>query len=164
MIQSVRAFLPAPGEPSELREAFLGDPGRWLPVVRQSRPGHWVVLVSGWQFARPVEIRIGEPWSLGKSSWRTMSWEPAGRAIGEGPSARLLPSLDGEIGLHEMRGVATVIFEGRYRPPGGAVGAAADTLALHRVAQTTVERLLADVTARLCAEGMLGTPRTDVSV
>jgi hypothetical protein len=155
MIQSVRAFLPVPGEPSELREAFVGDPGRWLPSVRQVGPDRWVVLVTGWQIVRPVEVHLGTPWRTGKSCWRSLSWDPTAGSVGEGPAAKLLPALDGEIGLHELGGCATLLFEGRYRPPGGPVGAAADAVALHRVAQTTIERLLADITARLCAEGLL---------
>jgi hypothetical protein len=161
MIQSVRAFLPAPGDPAELREAFVGDPGRWLPVARHAGPDRWVVLVSGWQIVRPVEVQVGEPWTVGKSCWRSLRWDPTGDAVGDGPAARLLPVLDGEIGLHELGGAATLVFEGRYRPPGGPVGAAADSIALHRVAQTTIEHLLADVTARLCAEGILVAHGTD---
>jgi hypothetical protein len=69
---------------------------------------------------------------------------------------RLLPSLDGELGLHaQSGGRTTLLLDARYRPPGGALGGAFDAVAMHRLARTTVERFLEEVTARLAGEALL---------
>jgi hypothetical protein len=46
---------------------------------------------------------------------------------------------------------ATLIIDARYQPPGGLIGAAADAVALHRIARLTGERLLQDIGRGLMA-------------
>lgn len=105
---------------------------------------------------RTVSVRLGQPWRAGATRWRTLSWDPTAE-VGEGaPLERLLPSLDGELGLHlESGGRVTLVLDARYRPPGGRLGVAMDAMALRRVALTTVERFLEDIAARLAAEALL---------
>jgi hypothetical protein len=43
------------------------------------------------------------------------------------------------------------VLTGTYRPPGGAIGVAADRLLLERVADATSRRWLRDVATRLAA-------------
>lgn len=151
MTRTVRAFLPVPGDATALRRAFVGDPGRWLPEARHTGPDRWAMTVRAGQLARTVEARVGEPWRAGGTQWRSLGWEPAA----DDGTDRLLPSLDGELGLHVLEGVATAVLDARYHPPGGPVGAALDGVALHRVARSTAQRLLADVAAGLTAESLL---------
>lgn len=152
MTTSVRAFLPVAGDPTALRRAFVGDPTRWLPDARRSGPQRWTMPVRAGQLARLVDCRLGDPWRAGGSQWRALSWEPS---VHDDAMERFLPSLEGELGLHVLEGVVTLMLDGRYRAPGGAVGSALDSLGLQRVARATVERLLADIAARLTAESLL---------
>lgn len=151
-MRSVRAFLPTAGTPAELSNVFTGSPGRWLPDAEPLGSGRWTMCLHGGGLARSVRARVGSPWSSGRTLWRSLTWDPA-----EGASdslARLLPACDGELGLHRLDDLVTLIFDGRYRPPGGQLGAAMDALALSRVAQGTIDRLVADVAARLSTEAV----------
>ena len=152
MSRAVRAFLPVAGDPTALRRAFVGDPARWLPDARRLGPGHWTMTVRAGQFSRLVDAHLGEPWRAGGSQWRSLSWEPS---IHEDTLERFLPSLEGELGLHVLDGLVTIMLDARYEAPGGPVGSALDSLGLQRVARVTVERLLADIAARLTAESLL---------
>lgn len=116
----------------------------------------WLTTVHAGSLSRTVTANVGEPWRAGRTHWRSLVWDPVDP---EGEPARLdrfLPSLDGEIGLHLRHGgQATLVLDARYQPPGGALGAAADAIALSRVARTTIERFLEDVAAQLAAEAVL---------
>jgi hypothetical protein len=153
--RSIRTFLPVPGDPAAVAAAFSGDPLRWLPQVRREGPGRYAMVLHAGAWTRSVSARLGQPWRAGSTQWRSVSWDPIGDLEGT-PTERFLPSFDGELGLHLQRaGQVTLILDGRYRPPGGALGAAADTALLHRVARGTTERFLEDVAARLAAEALL---------
>jgi hypothetical protein len=152
MTRSVRAFLPVAGDPTALRRAFVGDPSRWLPDARRVGPNHWTMTVRAGQLSRVVEASLGDPWRAGGSQWRSLTWEPGTQ---DDALERFLPSLEGELGLHVLEGVVTLMLDAEYRAPGGAVGSALDSLGLQRLARMTVERLLADVAARLTAESLL---------
>ena len=156
MPRSVRTFLPAVGDPAALGRAFDGDPQRWLPRARQEGPDTWRLTVFAGSLSRPVLVRVGAPWRAGRTHWRTLSWDPVDPDGESSAFDRLLPSLDGELGLHLRRGgPATVVLDARYNPPGGTVGVAVDALALSRVARATVERFLEDVNSKLAAEALL---------
>ena len=156
MARSVRTFLPVVGDPGSLTRAFEGDPARWLPASRRTGPGQFVVTLRAGAMTQQVTATVGSPWRAGATRWRSLTWEPT---AGDGdPRAvdRLLPSLDGELGLNiEAHERVTLIFDGRYEPPGGAVGTAVDVVALNRVADATIQRLVGDITARLSAEATL---------
>ncbi len=152
MTRSVRAFLPVPGDPTALRRAFVGDPTRWLPDARRTGPDRWAITVRAGQLSRQVDCHLGAPWRAGGSQWRSLSWQPIAQ---EDALERFLPSLEGELGLHVLEGVVTVVLDARYEAPGGPMGSALDSLGLQRVARVTVERLLADIAARLSAESLL---------
>jgi hypothetical protein len=146
-MRSVRAFLPLAGDPGRLWQAFQGDPSLWLPEAEPQDPGIWAMRVHGSGFSRLVLAEVGAPWTSGATLWRSLSWSP-----GQDPTAalaRLLPSCDGEVGLHRSKRFMTVLFDGRYRPPGGQLGAAIDALALSRIAQGTVEQLVDSIAERL---------------
>jgi hypothetical protein len=154
--RSVRTFLPVPGDPNALASAFGGDPLRWLPQARREGAGRFGVVVRAGAMSRPVRLKLGHTWKAGSTQWRSVTWDPVGEFGEPAPLERFLPSFDGELGLHLQRaGQVTLILDGRYRPPGGSLGAAADAALLHRVARSTIERFLEDVAARLAAEALL---------
>jgi len=150
--RAVRTFLPLAGPSSALAAAFCADPGRWLPDARADGQT-WVLRLRAGALSRGVRATVGAPWQVGATHWRTVSWDPLPARREALAIDRLLPSLDGELGLHlDTTGRVTLVLDARYRAPGGALGAAIDAVALHRVARETVERLLEEVGARLSAE------------
>jgi hypothetical protein len=154
--RTIRTFLPVVGDAAALADAFTGDPGRWLPSARRDGPDRHLLTLHAGSFTRTVTATLGSPWRAGATRWRTLAWDPVPELGDAAPVDRLLPSLDGELGLHlQPAGRVTLVLDARYHPPGGPVGAAVDLVALHRVARGTVERFLEDVTAMLSAEAML---------
>ena len=156
MSSSVRTFLPISGEPATLVEAFEGDPGRWLPDSRRDGPSHWVAPVRAGTLRHPVRVEVGDSWRSGTTVWRRLAWEPTTPEGEAGLIERALPSLESEVGLHRQQdGCCTLVVDAWYDPPGGAIGAAADVVALRRVARRTVDTFLQAVAARLSAEALL---------
>jgi hypothetical protein len=158
---SLTVFLPLAGDPAELARLMSDDPGSWLPDARRVGHDRWTFTVNAGRFARTVEARLGQPWWSQSTLWFALSWEPRSSADEPGKVSRLLPSFDGEVGLHTGGSSASLVLDARYRPPGGHLGAALDSVALHRIARGTAERLLADIAARLVAalpvdEGVTG--------
>jgi len=156
VVRTVRTFLPVSGEPAALAAAFEGEPSRWLPAARREGPDVYALKVRAGSLSRTVEATMGQPWQAGATHWRTLSWDPVGVDADAVPLERLLPCLDGEIGLHvESQGRVTLVLDARYQPPGGPIGTAVDTVALGRIARSTVERFLGDVASQLSAEALL---------
>lgn len=156
MPRSVRTFLPVVGDPVALATAFDGDPARWLPGARRDGPDSFILALRARSLTRTVRAAVGAPWRAGATRWRTLSWDPMSEDGEPAAVDRLLPSLDGELGLHaQSGGRTTLLLDARYRPPGGALGGAFDAVAMHRLARTTVERFLEEVTARLAGEALL---------
>lgn len=154
MSRSLRHFLPLEADPALATAAFTGDPERWLPGARHVGPERYTIEVGTEAIERPVTVTVGSPWRVGSTWWRSCSWEPVAVSGEATPVARLLPSLDAELGLAVRDGRATLLLDGRYDPPGGRLGEAADAVALGRIARVTVERLLAGVAAHLGSEQM----------
>jgi hypothetical protein len=154
--RSVRTFLPVVGDPHAVATAFCDDPQRWLPAARREGSDRFSFPVHAGALTRIVHATLGSPWQAGATRWRTFAWDLA-PVEGDIPTIdRLLPSLDGEIGVHlEDAGRTTLVLDARYHPPGGPLGAAVDTVALHLVARRTVERFLEEVAARLASEALL---------
>lgn len=155
MPTTIRTFLPVPGDPDALARVFAATPSEWLRPVHREGPDTFAITLHGGGFRRPAVTSIGAPWRSTSTVWRTITWDPIADQDGPTTVDRLLPSLDGELGLHVDRGHVTLILDARYRPPGGALGAAADAVALRRVARRTVERFLADVVQQLSAAALL---------
>jgi hypothetical protein len=154
--RSVRTFLPVVGDGEAVAAAFCDDPQRWLPAARHEGPERFTFVVHAGALTRTVHARIGGPWQAGSTRWRTFAWDLAPIEGDLPPLDRLLPSLDGELGLHlEGPERSTLVLDARYQPPGGPLGAAVDSVALHRVARRTVERFLEETAARLASEALL---------
>jgi hypothetical protein len=143
-------FLPLVGDPFCLRSSFRGDPERWLPDARPNGEGCWSTVVHGVGWSQRVAMHVGAPWSSTNTLWRSLSWEPL-RAEDDDADRPLrhLPTFDGELGLFIAGDRKSLAIEGRYRAPGGPLGAVLDGLALHRVARGTANRLLEDIAAHL---------------
>lgn len=160
MERTIRVFLPVQGEPSAILAGFRDAPDRWLPEARLGERGLTSTVRAG-GIARGVLVRVGDPWVVGATHWRSLRWDPLADDDGPGPTDRLLPAFDGELGLHVVDagsgpapgstkpGRITLILDGRYVPPGGSVGAALDSVAMGRVAQRSLERFLEDLAANL---------------
>lgn len=150
--RTLRTFLPLAAPPDGLVAGFRTDPARWLPDARRDGDA-WTIVLRAGALSRVVRVAVGAPWQAGDTTWRTLSWDPVPVRSEPVPMERLLPTLDGELGLHrDPGGRTTLVLDARYRPPGGALGAAVDAMALHRVARDTVERFLGEVGPRLAAE------------
>lgn len=145
-------FLPLAGDPSCLRSKLEEGPQEWLPDGQLLEDGRWSVRLHAGGWTQLVAMRVGAPWSSTNTRWRSLSWEPLRAEDTEADRPpRHLPTFDGELGLFSSETVASLAIEGRYRVPGGQLGAMLDGLALHRVARGTAHRLLVDVAARLNA-------------
>lgn len=151
MARELRVFQPLEGHAGAIGAAFEGDAAAWLPAADPT-DGTVRMKVRAGGLERRVRAALGAPWHAARTTWRTLSWEPVS---GEGEATqpvRVLPTLDGELGLHvDESGRATLILDARYQPPGGLLGAAVDAVALHRIARITGENLLQDVGAALRA-------------
>jgi hypothetical protein len=146
---SIRTFLPVVGDPAALTAAFERSPALWLPAGSVDDTGRHRFTVHAGAVHREVSASVGAPWRAGATRWRAIAWDPV-------TEEHLLPSLDGELGLHlEPAGRATLVFDARYQPPGGMLGAAADAVGLRRVARATVQRFVEEVAARLAAEAVM---------
>jgi hypothetical protein len=67
-----------------------------------------------------------------------------------GVTGSLFPALDADIRITDNGGEGSrVALTGSYRPPFGAVGDGLDRLALHTVAEATIQALLDQITAAL---------------
>lgn len=65
----------------------------------------------------------------------------------------LFPSMEAEVSIYPLSSEETQLdLHGLYRPPLGILGSAVDTLVMHRVADASVHRFLAEVAALLRAE------------
>jgi hypothetical protein len=93
-----------------------------------------------------VKVHFLDVVTRGESAVLTLRWEAAG------PGGRLFPALDADIWLTPAgEHAARLSLAGVYRPPLAALGAGLDKAVFHRVADATVQSLLArvaDVLAR----------------
>lgn len=140
---------PLPAEATAATAVFRGDPAVWLPEPVERRPGagRWLLYPGAGPVGVAVDAQIGEAWTDGTATWRLARWEPSG-----GWSAEHLPEFDGDVGVRALPdGTAALVLRGRYRPPHGIVGAAADRPVLHRVAAATADDFLGAMGQRLAA-------------
>jgi len=149
-VRELRTFQPLDGPALELSAVFCGDPSRWLPGEQVDGQDVWVLTAHAGSLTRDVRVTVGQPWHVTRTAWRSVDWEPITGRDDPSSVTRMLPALDGELGLHvDESGRPTLILDARYLPPGGLLGAAADAVALHRLARLTGQRFLQDVGAGL---------------
>ena len=149
MARELRTFQPLEGSAGALSAAFAADPSEWLPDASSDAAdptGGLILVVYAGSLARRVRATVGQVWHVTRTSWRSVSWEPVSVTDEQTSVNRMLPALDGELGIHvDESGRATLVLDARYLPPGGFLGAAADAVALHRLARQTGQRFLEDV-------------------
>jgi hypothetical protein len=148
--RELRTFQPLEGHAGALNAAFAADPSAWLPDAAPDASGALIIVVHAGSLARRVRATIGQAWHVTRTSWRSVSWEPVTITEEQTSINRMLPALDGELGIHvDESGRATLVLDARYLPPGGLIGAAVDAVALHRLARQTGQRFLEDVAVGL---------------
>jgi hypothetical protein len=128
--------------------ALLDDPGRWLPPPATPLDvATWRSTLGVGPVTHTAAIQLGEAAMAGPACRRSLTWEPIRSDLEQ--HARNLPDLTGSIAA--TRGADGLFLEvvGVYVPPGGAVGARVDALALHRLAESTAQRFVREVAARL---------------
>lgn len=147
------------GDGDGLREAFAGDPARWLPApARALDDEHWAVTLRWGPIARGVACRVLPARETGPVVWRHVVWDP--QRYPERLALGALPRLEAEAGLVIGRAKgAELTFTGSYVPPFGVFGLAADAAALHGVAADSVGGFLGDVATLLAAASSQFTSR-----
>lgn len=119
--------------------------GNWLAKASETAYGETVtgllrVGPSGIAAAKLVQVSFLDPIYRGDTMSVGLRWEAAGTAGG------LFPVLDATITIcPEGEQTARLALAGCYRPPLGRLGAALDTVILHRVATATARSLLHSV-------------------
>lgn len=67
----------------------------------------------------------------------------------------LFPTFEGRLRLYRVPdGTSRLELDGRYEPPGGVLGRAADTAAMHAIAQATVEDFVERIAAVLARNAL----------
>jgi len=130
--------------------ALLESPSSWLPAlvdgaVERAEPLLAEVGVgsNGLRVAKRVVVRLGQPIKFPSKLSLPMTWEPGGR---------LLPTLNAELEVASLgRARTQLAISGRYDPPLGTVGRTVDRLALHRVAEATIQDFLDRVAVAIAA-------------
>jgi hypothetical protein len=149
-VRELTVFLPLAGDPDECVRRFESDPSDWLPApAHQDGPLRWRYRVRALGVSRKVSSAVGQPVRIGRSVWRTVTWEPRAEAGEATVVDRALPALVGELGLSREDGRPTLVLTGDYEVPLGGLGETLDAIALHRVARTTAEAFLQAVAENL---------------
>ncbi|HEX6677243.1 MAG TPA: SRPBCC family protein [Actinomycetes bacterium] len=146
----VRYYVEIPLPPDQVESALLDAPAEWLSALAgeaDQRGGGLLAEVGvgplGPHLGRRVAVSVGPPLRYPSKTLLPFTWRPAS---GTG----LLPDLDGDIELGPLGpGHTQLAISGRYRPPLGSLGRAADRVLLHRVAEATVKDFLDRVAAAL---------------
>lgn len=158
MAHTLRTTVALPIPPADAAAAFRSDPGRWLPEPgRRNGIGHWLVHLWAGQLGVLVDCALAEVLRDGPQSRRRMTWQPLRDE--ESLLTRAVPSFRGELCLLDRGdGVAELVVDGTYRPPGGVAGSLADRLALHVLAKRTATTFL-----RAVADGLDRLARTSTA-
>lgn len=128
-------------------ERLLDEPASWLPP-----PAHAIALrdyrveVHAGTAGHVVDVLVGATRITPDAFERPLSWTP------EGAAAAVLPAFEGALRLVDDVGRVRLEIEGHYTPPGSLLGAVADRVALHRVAEHTLRRFADDVAANLVGD------------
>lgn len=145
------ATVELPGERWPVLEAFLGDPGLWLPPpARPFGLEAWLVRIHGGPLVWPVRMGVGRVWRLPDVYSRTLGWTPLS-APQRDATAAWLPDFSGRLSIRNVAGTLRLALTGVYRPPGGRLGAVLDQALLHHLASRTSGWLLTEIARHLQA-------------
>lgn len=154
--RKVRSFDYVNRPYDQVREALTADP---LTVFRsatraaadrvRSLAAELRVSVVGVEVGAEVEITVTEVEEVERGPMST----PATRIHLEWQAAehpRLFPLMNGVLAAYALTATETQLdFSGSYDPPFGPLGDALDAVAMHRVAEASVDRFVKDVAHHL---------------
>lgn len=113
------------------------------------------IEIAGRPIAREVVVTLGDFEQLSEPlefCRRAVQWEAVS-------ASSLFPRMEGSIEVQPLSPTESQLsLVGRYQPPLGALGAALDSLVLHRVAEASLHRFFSRVAARIAD---LGSSSTD---
>lgn len=157
----VEYFIELPFPVGQVEQALLRSPETWVLKLARQAGRRGELLLSEVGFGPPgrglrksVLIDLGRPYRRASKTVLPIRWSATG-------PRRLFPAMEADVGILALDANRTHFsFEGRYRPPGGAVGRGIDRALLHRVAEATardfmdrVARALESLIARETREG-----------
>ena len=151
-VMEVSAHRAMVGEFDKLSAGLAEGPENWMPGMFESPVGEIAELVAdtplgpltrygrfevGVAHVSPAEVVV-------PITWHSLEAEP------------LFPVMKGRLHLYRLSdGTNRLEFEGRYEPPGGAFGRAADSAGLYPVAEATVQNFV-ERCARVLSRNALG--------
>lgn len=141
----VSAHRKVTGEFDKLREALLGGPANWMPGMYQSDTGTVTELEVDTPFgrlARFARMEVGVARIENKEVVVPITWHSL-------EAEKLFPVFQGMLRLSRAPDGSRLELEGRYKPPGGAAGRAADAVGMAGIAQATVDDFVERVAAVL---------------
>lgn len=140
----IERVVERPYEP--LEAALREGPERWLPGYRKEGElvsGELAYEQGGRRVRRRIAVEIAPVQRFAYGVTVHVRWKAAQHAA-------LYPWLEGHLRLERRPpSGSTLRFSARYQPPGGRVGAAADTALMHHVAEASVSDFVAGVAERL---------------
>jgi hypothetical protein len=143
------ASRPVESDPWPAIEQFLRDPSEWAPAPARRIDGDGVLsTVRLGPLMHRVALTVGDAWTLPDAVSRPISWTPCD-VDGKPVHDKVLPGFEGRLTLRHDPEEIRIVLEGSYIPPGGALGATADRLVLHRSGEATARALVNDVVTRL---------------
>ena len=111
----------------------------------ESLSGQLTLTVGKMKIDREIKVRVGERKDEPGAYWYRLNWEAEKRAD-------LFPHMEATLevcALSEETPECQLSLLGDYRPPLGALGAVADLLVMHRIAQATVKTFVESLSRRL---------------
>jgi hypothetical protein len=123
-----------------VRDALLADSGKWLPSLAEDAASRLVtelgVNLGKVRVARAVQVEVSPPTIYPDRCQLYVAWRAA-----EMPA--LFPELTGAFELLPLPPrQSRLSFDGRYVPPGRAVGRLVDRVLMHRVAEASVQEFV----------------------
>jgi hypothetical protein len=126
------------GEASDVRDAGGAEAAVSAGLARVGPRGD-VPLLS-----KLVQVYVMDVRAQDGGAALALRWEATGYG------GDLFPALDADITLTPAgEGASLLTLDGAYRPPLGALGAALDSMILHRVATSTARSLLSQIAASI---------------
>ncbi len=135
---------------AQAEAALLQAPREWLPGIARAAGSEGDVMLAEVGFGPPglrvrkrVAVAIGTPLRFPFKTLLPVSWRATG-------AESLFPEMEGDLEVAPFGPCKTQLsMNARYRPPFGAVGAAADRALLHRVAEATIREFVERVGDRI---------------
>jgi hypothetical protein len=139
--------VPVPAGPAELGlRRFLSGQSFYVASVDAMKRGFHALSRVGptHHITKEVHVQWLTPYRSGETLVFPLRWEATG------PSGRLFPTLDANLGLTPVDARSSLLsVTASYRPPFGEFGERIDRLVLRRAARATVRALLAHIATNI---------------